>query len=125
MSNDFFQECFISGLKDEIHAHVLMAQPQSWVEAAKRDKEAQHVVSSQTPKPSFIPRTKPVIPPPPYTPLKIHKLTREEMVDRQLKDLCYNYDEKYFPRNKCKKQNICMAISKDVSEYDFEAPPCG
>jgi hypothetical protein len=27
MSNSFFQECFINGLKDEIRAHVLMAQP--------------------------------------------------------------------------------------------------
>jgi hypothetical protein len=41
MSDAFFRECFISGLKDEIWAHVLMAQPQSWVEATKRDKESQ------------------------------------------------------------------------------------
>jgi hypothetical protein len=27
MSDDFFSECFINGLKDEIRAHVLMAQP--------------------------------------------------------------------------------------------------
>jgi hypothetical protein len=40
MSDAFFQECFISSLKDEIQAHVLMARPQSWVEATKRDKEA-------------------------------------------------------------------------------------
>ena len=47
----FFQECFISGIKDEIRAHVLMAWPQSWVEATKRDKESQQVVSSQTENP--------------------------------------------------------------------------
>jgi hypothetical protein len=41
MSDAFFRECFISGLKDEIRVHVLMARPQSWVEATKRDKEAQ------------------------------------------------------------------------------------
>jgi hypothetical protein len=41
MSDAFFQECFINSLKDEIWAHVLMAQPQSWVEDTKRDKEAQ------------------------------------------------------------------------------------
>ena len=40
MSDVIFRECFISGLKDEIRAHVLMAQPQSWVEATKRDKVA-------------------------------------------------------------------------------------
>ena len=47
MTNAFFRECFISGLKDEIRAHVLMARPQSWVEATKRAKEAQQVISSQ------------------------------------------------------------------------------
>jgi hypothetical protein len=32
MFDALFQEFFISGLKDEIQAHVLMDQPQSWVE---------------------------------------------------------------------------------------------
>jgi hypothetical protein len=47
MSDVVFQECFINGLKDEFCAHVLMAQPQSWVDATKRDKEEQQIVSSQ------------------------------------------------------------------------------
>jgi hypothetical protein len=38
MIDAFFQECFISGLKEEILAHVLMAQPPSWVEATKISK---------------------------------------------------------------------------------------
>jgi hypothetical protein len=76
MSDAFFQECFISGLKDEIQAHVLMARPESWVEATKRAKEAQHVVSSQNHKPSFIPRPKLVNPTAPSAPVKIQKLTR-------------------------------------------------
>jgi hypothetical protein len=50
---------------------VLMARPQSWVDNTKISKEAQHVVSSQNRKPSFIPRTKPVTPTLPSTPLKI------------------------------------------------------
>jgi hypothetical protein len=44
------------------------------------------------------------------------------MIERQLKFLCYNCDDKYFPRHKCKEQNIFMAISEDVSEDDVEAP---
>jgi hypothetical protein len=47
MYDVFFQKCFIDGLKDDIRAHVLMDWPQSWVEATKRDKEEQQVVSSQ------------------------------------------------------------------------------
>jgi hypothetical protein len=44
------------------------------------------------------------------------------MDERQLKFLCYNCDEKYFPRNKCKEQNIFMAISEDVSKEEVKAP---
>jgi hypothetical protein len=92
------------------------------VEATKRDKEAQQVVSSQNWKPSFIPRTKPINPTTPSAPLKIQKLTRDEMVERQLKGLCYNCNEKYFPGHKCKEQNICMAILEDISEEEVETP---
>jgi hypothetical protein len=44
------------------------------------------------------------------------------MVEHQLKGLCYNYDDKYFPSHKCKEQKIFMAISKDISEEDIETP---
>jgi hypothetical protein len=92
------------------------------VEATKRAKETQQVVSSQNKKPSFIPRPKPVTPTTPFAPLKIQKLTRAEMAERQLKGLCYNCDDKYFPGQKCKEQKIFMAISKDISEEDVETP---
>ena len=110
----FLESFFISGLKDEIRAHVLMARLESWVEATKRAKEAQQVVSSQKCKPSFIPRPKPVNPTTPSTPLKIQKLTRVEMAELQLKGLCYNCDEKCFLGHKCKEQNIFMAISEEI-----------
>jgi hypothetical protein len=115
MSDAFFRECFISGLKDEIRAHVLMDWPQSWVEATKRAKEAQQVVSSQNRKPSFIPRPKPINPTIPFAPLKIQKLTRAKMVERQLKGLFYNCDDKYFLGHKCMEQKLFMAISEDIS----------
>jgi hypothetical protein len=44
------------------------------------------------------------------------------MVERQLKGLCYNCDDKYFPGHKCKEQNLFMAISEDISEEDVETP---
>jgi hypothetical protein len=44
------------------------------------------------------------------------------MVERQVKGLSYNCDEKYFPGHKCKEKNIFMAISEDVSKDDVEAP---
>jgi hypothetical protein len=100
-----------------------MARHQSWVEATKIAKEEKQVFSSQTKKPSIIPHPKPSTPAPPPTPLKIQKLTWEEMVECQLKGLCYNCDEKYFFGHKCKEKNIFMAISKDVSEEEVKAPP--
>jgi hypothetical protein len=123
MTDAFFRECFISGLKEEIRAHVLMARPTTWVEATKKAKEAQQIVSSQNRKPSFIPCPKPVNPITPSAPLKIQKLTRAEMDERQLKGLCYNCDEKYFPGHKCKEQNLFMAISEDIQEDDADTSP--
>jgi hypothetical protein len=123
MIDAFFRECFISGLKEEIQAHVLMARPTTWVEATKKPKDAQQIVSSQNRKPSFIPRSKPVNPTTPSTPLKIQKMTRDEMVECQLKGLCYNCDEKYFLGHKCKEQNLFMAISEDIQEEDVDTPP--
>jgi hypothetical protein len=123
MTDAFFQECFISGLKEEIQAHVLMARPTTWVEATKKSKEAQQIVSSQNRKTSFIPCPKPVNPTTPSAPLKIQKLTRDEMVEGQLKGLCYNCDDKYFPGHKCKEQNLFMSISKDIQEEDVDNSP--
>jgi hypothetical protein len=61
--SDAFSEIFLSvASRMMIQAHVLMARSQSWVEATKRDKEAQQIVSSQNRKPSFIPHPKPVNP---------------------------------------------------------------
>jgi hypothetical protein len=44
------------------------------------------------------------------------------MAKHQLKGLCYNCDDKYFPRHECKEKNTFMAISEDVLEDDVEAP---
>ena len=44
------------------------------------------------------------------------------MVERQLKGLCYNCDDKYFLGHKCKEQNLFMAISEDISKEDVETP---
>jgi hypothetical protein len=44
------------------------------------------------------------------------------MVERKLKGLCYNCDDKYFPGHKCKEQKIFMAISEEISKEDEETP---
>jgi hypothetical protein len=122
MFDDFFRELFIHDLKDEIRAHVPMECPHTWLEATQRDKESQQIVSTHTHKPSFPPHSKPTNFSPLGTPLKIHKLTMVEMDERQLKGLCYNCDEKYFPRHKCKEQNIFMAVTEDLFEEYVVVP---
>jgi hypothetical protein len=44
------------------------------------------------------------------------------MVECQLKGLCYNCDDKYFPGHKCKEQNLFMAIFEEILEEDEETP---
>jgi hypothetical protein len=124
MSDAFFRECFIIDLKDEIRAHVLMDRPQSWVEATKRAKEAQLVVSSQNPKPSFIPRIKLVNPTTPSAPLKIQKLTKAEMDERQLKALHYNCDDKYFLGHKCKEKIFLWPSQRIFRKRMLKLPLC-
>jgi hypothetical protein len=42
------------------------------------------------------------------------------MVEHQLKGLCYNCDDKYFPGQGCKEQKLFMAILEDVSDEYVE-----
>jgi hypothetical protein len=49
-------------------------------------------------------------------------LTRDEIAEHQLKGLCYNCDDKYFPGHKCKEQNLFMGISEDILEEDVDTP---
>jgi hypothetical protein len=91
-----------------------MACPQTWLEATQCAKESQHGVSAQTHKPPFIPLSRPTNPAPRPTPLNIHKLTLDEMVEHQIKGLCYNCDDKYFSGHKCKEHKFLVAISEDA-----------
>jgi hypothetical protein len=100
-----------------------MACPQTWLEATKHSNGAQKVILAQRIKPTFVPLPKPTTPAPYTTPLKVQKLTRVEMVEHQLKGICYNCDDKYFSWDKCKEHKVFMAISEDVSDEDVEVSP--
>jgi hypothetical protein len=45
------------------------------------------------------------------------------MVEIQLKGICYNCDDKYFPVHKCKEQNIFMAMYENVSKEEADVSP--
>jgi hypothetical protein len=54
VSDAFFRECFISGLKDEICAHVLMARPQIWVEATNELRKHNRLSLLKTRNPPLV-----------------------------------------------------------------------
>jgi hypothetical protein len=89
----------------------------------KNPKKHNKLFPLKTVRLPFSPCPKPVNPTTPSAPLKIQKLTRAEMVERQLKGLCYNCDDKYFPGHKCKEQNLFMALSEDTQEDDDDTSP--
>jgi hypothetical protein len=99
-----------------------MACPQTFLEATKHAKEDQHIFISENKKPSFVPCLRHNNPNPLASLFKVHKLTRDEMDEHQLKGIFYNCDEKYFSGNKCKEQKLFMAISEDVHEEDVTVP---
>jgi hypothetical protein len=45
------------------------------------------------------------------------------MNECQLKGLCYNCDDKYFPRHKCKEQKLFMVIFEDVAYKEAKVSP--
>jgi hypothetical protein len=127
MSDTFFKEFFIIGLKERIHAQVLMAHPTSWLEASQRAQEAQKVANAQIKKTLF-PHPHPTISPPTNLsssspPLKIHKLTCTEILLCQLKGLYYNYVDKYFHRHTCKESKHFMAILEENLDDEVEVIP--
>jgi hypothetical protein len=78
---------------------------------------------AQSRKPTFFSRPKPNTPTPQAPPLKVQKLTWEEMDEHQLNGLFYNCDDKYFLGHKCKEHKKFMVISEDVSDEEVEASP--
>jgi hypothetical protein len=112
-------KCVIYGFKEYICAQVLMDFPSTRLEASQRAWEAQKVVNDQIKNTLFIHCPHPTIYPPTNPssstpPLKIHNLTHEKITEHQLKGLCYNYDEKYFPRHKCKEEKIFISIWENI-----------
>ena len=54
----FYKECFISGVKEAIQAHVWGNHPLNWLEACQRALEAETILNAQHPRSSFTPKSK-------------------------------------------------------------------
>jgi len=61
LSNSFFKECFISGLKEVIRAHVMMQHPKTWLEDYDKAKDAGMLIIAQANRLLFITRPSPFL----------------------------------------------------------------
>ena len=57
--DEFYLECFISGLKDTIQAHVRLQHPISWLAACKIAHEVERVLAAQSNSPHFTAKGRP------------------------------------------------------------------
>lgn len=53
LQDEFYTECFISGLKEAIQAHVQLHHPPSWMEACRIAREVERALVAQLNRPNF------------------------------------------------------------------------
>jgi len=54
LHDQFYLECFVSGLKEAIQAHVWLQHPTSWLDACNIAREVEHALAAQSNRPNFI-----------------------------------------------------------------------
>ena len=122
LSDEFYMECFISGLKEAIKAQVLLHHPPTWPEACQVARKVERALAAQSSRPSF--STKGRLPQAhnPTQTLKIQKVSPAEMAERRKQGLCYYCDEKYSPGHKCKEPKFFQIDATDYSSSEEEPP---
>ena len=94
LGDEFYLECFISGLKDAIQAHVRMHLPATWMGACTKAIEVERALVAQSPRPNFIAKEHSTQAQGTTQTLKVQKVSRAKMVERRKQGLCYYCDEK-------------------------------
>ena len=122
LTDEFYMECFISGLKEAIKAQVLLHHPPTWTEACQVARKVERALAAQYSCPKF--PTKGHLPQAHNTTqtLKIQKVSPAEMAERRKQGLCYYCDEKYSPGHKCKEPKFFQIDATDYSSTE-EYPP--
>ncbi|KAH9699109.1 hypothetical protein KPL71_024219 [Citrus sinensis] len=133
LPEDFFVQCFVSGLRDAIKNQVAMFQPKTLIQAVglallqestleAMIKEAKastrtmssHVIPTVESKRNFMGQ----IPP-------IKRISAAEMQERRANKLCYYCDEKFEPGHKCKQRQIYLLEGEDDAELSDEGNKIG
>eukprot|EP00253_Pinus_taeda_P020872 PITA_20872 len=118
LHDEFYMECFVSGLKEAIQAHVLLHHPSSWLHACRIAREVELALAAQSNCPNFITKGHPTQAQSTTQTLKVQKVSPAEMAKRRKQGLCYYCDEKYSPRHKCKEQKFFQIDATDHSSSE-------
>jgi hypothetical protein len=118
LNDEFYFECFISGLKEAIKAHVNMHHSTTWLQACQLAREADTILRMPSLKAPFTTHPHPRDTPTSTQTLKVQKVSPTEMVERHKQGLCYNCDEKYAPMHKCGQQNFFQIDASNSSSYE-------
>jgi len=121
LGDAFYLECFISGLKEVIQAHVRMHHPYTWLEACNKAIEVEVDLHAKSNCPNFIARACPTLTMDPTQTIKVQKVSLMKMVERRKHGLYYYCDEKYSPGYKCKEPKF-FQIDASEKIYVDEAP---
>jgi hypothetical protein len=97
LSDEFYTECFISGLKEAIKAQVLLHHPPTWSEACQVARKVERAITAQYSRPNFPTKGRPPQAHTTTQTLKVQKVSPQEMAERRKQGLCYYCDEKYSP----------------------------
>eukprot|EP00253_Pinus_taeda_P012815 PITA_12815 len=122
LHDEFYVECFVSGLKEAIQAHVRLHHPSSSLHACRIAREVERVLAAQSNHPNFIAKGCPTQAQSTTQTLKVQKVSPEEMVKRRKQGLCYYCHEKYSLGHKCKEPKLFQIDATDHSSSE-EAPP--
>eukprot|EP00253_Pinus_taeda_P023718 PITA_23718 len=122
LSDGFYTECFISGLREAIKAQVLLHHPPTWIEACKVARNVESALAAQYSRPNFSAKGRPPQAHNTTQTLKVQKVSPAEMAERRKQGLCYYCDEKYSPGHKCKEPNFFQIGATDYSSTEEEPP---
>lgn len=145
LSELYFVNSFLSGLKDGITSAVYLHKPLSLKDAREKARAQECVIEAMekrgkiSAKPSFLPVVKKDNPgyfsnseKAKFTPRNsstnenkvVKKLSYADFKDRMSKGLCIHCEEKYTPGHNCKNKQLFMLMSEEA-EIDNSAPDGG
>eukprot|EP00253_Pinus_taeda_P017878 PITA_17878 len=122
LSDVFYMECFISGLKEAIKAHVQLHHPPTWIEACKVDRNVERALAALATHPNFTAKGRTTQAHSTTQTLKVQKVSPVEMDERRKQRLCYYCDEKYSPGHKCKEPKCFQIDATDYISLEKDPP---